>query len=90
MKTTDGQIRSALRMLWLRSRERQQAIKDHDATCTDCGRKRSTAKGKVVKIEVHHKDGIEWQPMFDAIRKNLLDGDLGVLCKECHKKETYS
>ena len=79
-------------MLWLRSRERGEVIRCKNATCERCHKKRSTAKGKEVKIEVHHKEGIlNWDEIIDSIRTNLLcDPDyLEVLCVDCHKDETY-
>jgi len=60
--------------------------------CNKCGIKQSKAKGREVKVEVHHKEGIlNWEEIYEAIRKNLLcDPDLlEVLCKECHASETY-
>jgi len=92
METTDSQIKSALRKMWLHSRERATALKDAEYCCNKCGIKQSKAKGREVKVEVHHKEGIlNWEEIYEAIRKNLLcDPDLlEVLCKECHAKETY-
>ncbi len=88
--TPKSQIKSALRMLWLRSRERAAAVKRDGNTCTKCGAKNSRAKGKEVYVEVHHLDGISnWEEIYDAVYKNLLvDPDkLVCLCKECHKEE---
>lgn len=88
--TPNSQIRSALRQLWLRSRERGQRIKDDKYSCQRCGIKQSKAKGKEVSVQVHHKHGItNWQALYDAIRKYLLcpPEDLETLCKKCHKAE---
>jgi len=88
--TTNSQIRSALRRLFLRSRERAKRLKDDKYTCQKCGVKQSKAKGKEVKVEVHHKIGVEnWSALYDAVRKYLLcDPDhLETLCKKCHKSE---
>jgi 5-methylcytosine-specific restriction endonuclease McrA len=89
--TPQSQIKSALRQLWLRSRERASAIKREKNICQSCGKKGSVAKGKKVKIEVHHIHGIDhWNNVVDAIRKNILvdPKNLEVLCKDCHKEKT--
>ena len=88
--TPNNKIKSALRQLWLRSRERAAAIKRDEYRCQRCGGKQSKAKGKEFKVEVHHKSGIEnWQELYDSVRKNLLvdPENLETLCKECHKKD---
>ena len=91
MITTDSQIKSVLRgSLWLRSKERAQCLKDQQYTCQRCGIKRSVAKGRVVKVEVHHKHGVlNWAEIYKILRKYLLCDveNLECLCKECHKKE---
>ena len=88
--TPNSQIKSALRRLWLRSRERASAIKRDNYSCCRCGVKQSRAKGKEFKVEVHHKEGVEnWQELYDSIRKHLLiePEHLETLCKECHKMD---
>lgn len=88
--TPNSQIRSALRKLFLRSRERASAIKRDAYTCTACGVKQSKAKGKEVYVEVHHKDGVvNWDAIFKVIREYLLcDPEfLTTLCEECHDGE---
>jgi len=86
--TPSSQIRSALRRLWLRSRERSAAIKRDGYCCQICGVKQSRAKGREVYVEVHHKDGVaNWDALIEAVRKYLLcdvDG-LQTVCKSCHK-----
>jgi len=87
--TPNSQIRSALRNLTLRSRERSAAIKRDKYTCQVCGRKQSKAKGKEFKVEVHHKAGIpNWAAIFEAIRKYLLihPDEQITLCKKCHEE----
>jgi len=88
--TPKSKIRNALRLLFLRSRERAAAIKREKNTCERCGAKGSVAKGREVAIEVHHRDGIDnWGVVIEAVYKHLLchpDG-LEVLCKDCHSKE---
>ena len=89
--TPNSQIRSALRRLFLRSRERAGRLKADGYTCCECGVKQSRAKGKEVYVEVHHRDGVEnWDALFAAVREYLLcDKDkLETLCKECHKAHT--
>ena len=79
-----------LRQLWLRSRERAEALKRAGYKCQSCGVKQSTAKGKEQKIQVHHKQGIcNWDAVIELIRKEILcDVELlQVLCPECHNKE---
>lgn len=89
--TPRSKVKNALRLLFLRSRERAAAVKRESNTCQQCGAKGSVAEGREVKIEVHHRHGINnWDTVIDAIFKHLLchpDG-LEVLCKECHRKET--
>jgi len=86
--TPNSRIRSALRMLFLRSRERAAAIKRDKYTCQTCGLKQSKAKGKEAKVECHHKDGVmNWDELFKAVRQYLLcDPSLmQTLCEKCHK-----
>ena len=88
--TPKSTIRSALRRLWLRSRERAAAIKREANCCERCGIKGSVAKGRVVKTEVHHRNGIDWPGLDEMVRAQLLPdpSELEVLCKGCHAKET--
>ncbi len=88
--TTNTQIKAALRQLWLRSRERAQAIKRDNYSCRNCGAKQSRAKGKEVYVEVHHRDKIlNWQQIYEVIRECLLcsPDKMETLCKECHKAQ---
>ena len=85
--TPNSRINSALRQLWLRSRERAAALKRDKNTCQCCGRKASRAKGKEFKVQVHHKEGIlNWGKIHRIIREYLLcdPEHLETLCKECH------
>jgi 5-methylcytosine-specific restriction endonuclease McrA len=88
-KTPRSQIRSALRKLFLRNRERGFAIKRDKYTCQVCGKKQSRAKGKEVYVEVHHIDEIEekWNLMIEAVYQYLLcrPDCLLTLCHGCHK-----
>ena len=88
--TPRSQVRSALRQLWLRSRERQAALKRDHYACQDCGAKQSKAKGRVVKVEVDHLEGIEWNRILDYIYRHLLVSPkkLETVCVLCHKART--
>lgn len=87
METKRSTIKSALRLLWLHSRERSECCKRDNYSCVSCGVKQSKAKGKEQKIEVHHKDGVgNWDAVIDLIRKELLCDieHLETLCPSCH------
>lgn len=87
--TPRSRIRSALRgQLWLRSRERAAALKIAGRKCEACGVKASEAKGKEQKVEVHHREGIDWEKVIDIIYDRILIDPKGliVLCKKCHKQ----
>lgn len=75
-------------MLWMRSRERQSCIRKYSNTCQEkgCGKKGSVAKGREVKIEVHHLKEPNWERIFSVIREELLvpHDEMVTLCKECH------
>lgn len=85
--TPRSRIKSALRQLSLRSRERAAVMKRDKNTCQICGVKGSVAKGREVKIEVHHKNGVEWEELIDFVYKKLLVNPkyMQCVCKECHK-----
>jgi len=87
--TPNGKIRQALRLIWLRSRERSAALKRTGYCCEKCGKKQTKAKGHELALVVHHKRPVEWDGLFDDIRKRLLHDpkDLMPLCNECHDKE---
>ncbi len=87
--TPRSKVRAALRALWLRSRERAAAIKREGGCCELCGAKQSTAKGREIKLEIHHNNGIEWEAMVDHVYRHLLcdPKHLTVYCKDCHSKE---
>jgi len=87
--TPRSQIVHALRMLWLRSRERAAALKEAHYTCKDCGVKQSKAKGKEQSVEVHHPKGIgNWNLLVEEIRAEILinPSQLEVLCPACHAR----
>lgn len=87
--TPKCRIKNMIRMLFLRSRERAAAIKLHANTCQKCQRKGSVAKGREVKIQVHHPGGIDWDGIADLLRERVLwpAERYEVLCKECHSSE---
>lgn len=89
-RTKRAIIISKLRELWLRSKERANALKRDNYTCVHCHRKASKAKDNVFKVQVHHKHGIvNWDKLETEIRANLLCDieHLETLCKECHVEE---
>jgi 5-methylcytosine-specific restriction endonuclease McrA len=88
--TPRSQVKSALRKLWLRSRERAAALKRAKYCCEECGVKQSRAKGREVYLDVHHADGIEWEKIMEYIYKHLICNPerLDVLCEKCHDKIT--
>ena len=91
-RTSRARIKAALRLLWLRSRERSQCLKNNNYSCCHCGVKQSKAKGQEQKIEVHHKQGVDnWDKVIDAIQEYLLcdPTHLESLCPDCHDKITY-
>ena len=71
-ETTNSRIKSKLRELWLRSRERGAVLKREKYTCEKCGVKQSRKKGFEQKVEVHHKEGIlNWDKIYEVIREQL-------------------
>ena len=89
LNTPRSRVKNALRQVWLRSRERLRALQREGYCCERCGDKASKAKGREVKVQVHHKDGIDWDGVVDLVfERVLVDPDrLEVLCLKCHKKE---
>ena len=76
-----------LRLLWMRSKERSEALKRSKYCCEACGVKKSAKKGFEQKIEVHHKQGVcNWDKIIEVIREQLLCdvNKLQCLCPECH------
>lgn len=91
--TPKSRIKSQLRLIWLRSRERNSALRRDKYSCVKCGVKQSKAKGKEQKVEVHHKNlEINWDELIDIIRNKLLCDieDLETLCPDCHDEITYN
>ncbi len=73
-RTTNTQIRNALRRLFLYSRERRRCLKG--AVCLTCGSDE--------KLEPHHLELIDWKKIFTVIREELLTDDMVPICKKCH------
>jgi hypothetical protein len=80
-------------MVWMRSPERAAALKRDNYTCQTpgCNKKQSKAKGREIKVQVHHIEGIfDWKEVLDFILASGLFCDMKFLithCEECHKKE---
>ena len=90
LNTPRSFTRSMVRQLWMKSRERAKALKDAGYCCTICGVKQSMAKGRVVKLQVHHDPpiGDKWEEIIDLIAKVILEAPQYPLCAPCHEKET--
>ena len=87
--TPRSRVKNALRMVFLRSRERAACLKAAGNRCSACGIKASVAKGREVTVEIHHRDGISnWEAIFAAVYENLLTSPekMQCLCKDCHAK----
>jgi len=87
MRTPRNRIKGMLRQMFLRSTERSECLKRDNYSCVECGIKQSKKKGRVVKVEVHHVDGIKmWDDVIELICDELLCdiSKLQTLCKECH------
>ena len=87
--TPKSRVRSNLRQLFLRSRERALCLKKSGYRCKGCGIKQSKAIGREVKVEVHHKNRIVWEQMLRMVYETLLcePDEMECLCKECHSKK---
>lgn len=77
---------SALRMIWLRSQERGDAIRSTDRRCVSCGVRESKAKGKEAKITVHHVKRPDWERIVRVIKEELFSDIqwLWPICPDCH------
>lgn len=89
--TPRSRVRSALRTVWLRSRERSARLKLAGNCCERCGVKASKAKGREVSVQVHHKAAFikNWEAVIDLVFAELLVDPqfLEALCTDCHKAE---
>ena len=88
--TPRSRVRSALRQVWLRSREHQACLKAAGRACERCHVKASVAKGREVKLQVHHRAGItNWEKVIDLVFAELLVSPemLEAVCEGCHHEE---
>ena len=88
-KTPRSRIKGMLRQIFLKSKERGEAIKRDKYTCQRCGVKQSRAIGHEQRVEVHHTRGINvWDDVIKMIYAEILcDPEfLQTLCPDCHKK----
>ena len=85
-RTPRSRVRQALRLLWLRSRERASACKRSAYSCESCGVHQSKKEGSEVSIEVHHLDLVDWEDIINMIMDRLIVSPdrLMVLCRKCH------
>jgi 5-methylcytosine-specific restriction endonuclease McrA len=80
-------IKGKVQQIFLYSREHGQALKLTENHCDVCGVKKSQAKGRVVKLEVHHIVPARMNKIIDLIQEELLrQENLQPLCKPCHNK----
>ena len=89
-RTSRAKIKGHLRQMWVRSYERATAMKRDKYCCTKCHIKQSQKKVAEVKIQVHHKEGIDiWDEIINLIEEHLLcDPDkLETLCEDCHENK---
>jgi predicted HNH restriction endonuclease len=86
--TPASRIRQALRLVWLRSRERGDALKNTGYRCSVCGVHQSAAKGREVRLDVHHLDGCDWEGVIETVRRKILQTPdrLTPLCQACHQR----
>ena len=89
--TPRSRVRSALRTVWLRSRERAARLKLAGNACERCGVKASKAKGREISVQVHHTSGHigNWEQVIDLVYQELLVDPslLEAVCVDCHKAE---
>lgn len=86
--TPRGKVRAAIRLLFLRSRERAACLKAAGYCCAACGIKQSKAKGREVEVQVHHREGIcNWEKVINLIFEEILchPDKMEVLCLSCHQ-----
>src|SRR5262245_34459791 len=86
--TPRSKVRAAIRQLWLRSRERAAVLKRDGYSCTKCGVKQSTAKGREVKVQVDHVDPVAWEQMIDLVYEVILNPPQRTLCYPCALERT--
>jgi hypothetical protein len=54
--------------------------------------KQTAAKGREVRLQVHHRDGINWDGVVDAVIRAMLPDPsrLEALCERCHAGEAHA
>lgn len=78
-------IKGKLQQIFMRAREHGEALRLTGYCCDECGIKKSVAKGRVVKLEVHHKKEANMNKIIDLIQEELLvQENLQPLCVPCH------
>lgn len=92
MRTPQSRIKGELRRLFLKSVERNEAIKRDKYACCVCHRKQSTKKEQELKVQVHHLEPINWNSLIESITNTLLcdSSMLQTLCVDCHHDITYN
>jgi hypothetical protein len=90
MRTPRSRIKGELRRLFVKSTERNEAMKRDKYTCQTCFQKQSRKKGQEVYVECHHENEIDWDKLIDLIQSMLLCDPslLHVQCVDCHKDIT--
>ena len=86
MRTPRSRIKGELRRLFVKSAERNEALKRDCYTCQHCKRKQSKKKGCELSVQVHHLELIDWDALIDLIQSVLLchPDMLQTLCVDCH------
>lgn len=85
--TPRSTIESALRRyIWLRCRERAEALRRAGYRCQGCGVKQSAARGQEVRLDVHHKNPADMKKAVDAVFEFVITSvdNLVPLCRGCH------
>lgn len=91
LTTPRSKIRALIRNGFLRSREHAACLKAAHNICAICGAKKSVAKGREVKVQVHHIHGIPkeaWERAITIILEEIIGPPerMQCLCKSCHEK----
>lgn len=90
-KTLEYKLEKAIRLIWSRSTERRNVIKEQmngepERICPDCQR-----SWPVWGFDVDHEPPLgglqRWQDVTDYIKRSFW-GPQRLLCKTCHKKKT--
>ena len=83
--TPNSRITGGFARTFTNSREHGEALKKTGHRCYQCGVKRSVAKGKEVKLYVHHIIPVNIKRVMEIYREEYLQqNNLMPVCKECH------